>query len=106
MKAFTTYAALAAVMAMVSACDSKEALKKRDDQALELTKLKAELAIIEEQIKDVPEDRTKELAAIEEETKAQEAEITKLEGEIKDLETRKATVQKEFDDYKKKYVVR
>ncbi len=99
----TTVAVFAAVLC---SCDSPEAVRKRDQQALEITKLRGELAVLEERLKSLPPDRTADLSAIEEETKKQQEEITKLEGEIKDLEAKRESVKKEFEEYKRKYVIR
>lgn len=96
----------AAFVVILSSCDSPEMVRQRDEQALEITKLRGELAVIEEKLKDLPADKTADLATIEEEAKTQQEEITKLEAEIKDLEENKKSVEKEFEDYKRKYVIR
>ncbi|WAC18461.1 hypothetical protein OVA24_14595 [Luteolibacter sp. SL250] len=106
MKSTTLYAAVAASAALLCSCDSPEMVRKRDQQALEITKLRGELAVLEERLKDLPPDRAADLATIEEETKKQQAEIIKLESEIKDLEAKKESVQKDFEEYKRKYVIR
>lgn len=97
---------VAAFGAVLSSCDSPELVRKRDQQALEITKLKGELSVVEERLKDIPPDRTEDLSVIEQEAKTQQEEITKLEGEIKDLEAKKESVEKEFQEYKRKYVIR
>ena len=71
MKLFTRYFTVAALVACLHSCDSPELVRKRDQQSIEITKLKGELAIVEEKLKDVPPDRSKELATIEEEAKIQ-----------------------------------
>ncbi len=96
----------AAFLFCLASCDSPEMVRKRDQQSIELTKLKGELAILEEKLKDVPVDHSEELSALEEQAKVQQAEISKLEGEIQNLEAKKEAVQKDFEDYKRKYVVR
>ena len=106
MKVFTRCFTVAALVACLHSCDSPELVRKRDQQSLEITKLKGELAILEEKLKDVPPDRSKELATIEEEAKIQQEEISRLEGEIQTLEAKKASVQKEFEEYKRKYAIR
>jgi outer membrane murein-binding lipoprotein Lpp len=106
MKSITLHAAVAAFAITLSSCDSPELVQKRDQQAIEITKLRGEVAVLEERLKDLPPDRTSDVAAIEEETKKQQSEISKLESEIKDLETKKESVQKDFDEYKRKYVIR
>ncbi len=99
----TTVAVFAAVLC---SCDSPEMVRKRDQQALEITKLRGELALLEERLKDLPPDRSEDLAAVEQETKKQQEEIIKLENEIKDLESKKESVKKDFEEYKRKYVIR
>jgi predicted nucleic acid-binding Zn-ribbon protein len=92
--------------ALLSSCDSPELVQKRDKQALEIARLKGELALTEEKLKTVPADRSGDLLEIEATAKVQQEEITKLEAEIADLQTKKQAIEKEFEDYKSKYVIR
>lgn len=87
-------------------CDSPEMVRKKDEQSVQITKLKGELAVLEEQLKAMPVDRSVDLAKLQQEAKAQKEEIEKLEQEVKDLEVKRDETQKEFENYKKKYVVR
>jgi len=106
MKSTILFSVAAISATLLSSCDSPEMVRKRDQQAMEITKLKGELAVLEERLKDIPPDRATDLAAIETEAKTQQEEINKLEGEIKDLTEKKESVQKEFEEYKRKYVIR
>lgn len=87
-------------------CDSPEMVKKRDQQALEISRLQGELAILEEQLKDVPVDRSGELERLEAEAQAQKEELTTLESEVSSLEAKKESLEKAFEEYKAKYVIR
>lgn len=97
---------LCGLAALVSSCESPELARKRDKQALEIARLRNELALTEEKLKDIPEDRSEELIEIEATAKAQQEEIDQLEAEIADLEVKKKAAEKELSEYKSKYVIR
>lgn len=90
----------------LSSCDSPELAKKRDQQLLEIAQLKGELTLVEEKLKTVPADRSDELAALQAEVAAQQAVAKKLEAEVAELDAKKRTLEKDFTEYKSKYVVR
>lgn len=98
-------AIVASAFALVS-CDSPELVAKRDKQALEITRLKAELQVLQEKLSAIPEDRSGELSDLEAAAKEQKEELSKLESEVAELEAKKQSIEKEFEDYKAKYVVR
>lgn len=98
-------ATLASAFTLVS-CDSPELVAKRDKQALEITRLKGELQVLQEKLSSIPEDRSGELADLEVAAKEQKDELSKLEAEVAELEAKKQSIEKEFEDYKAKYVVR
>jgi predicted nucleic acid-binding Zn-ribbon protein len=106
MKSILNFAMLVAVAASISSCESPELARKRDQQLLEIARLKGELALVEEKLKALPPDRSESLAKAEAESVAQNVELKKLESEIADLELKKASLEKEFDAYKSKYVIR
>lgn len=91
---------------VLHSCENPELARKRDKQALEITRLKGELALTEEQLKAVPADRSAELADLEATSKKQKEELAKLESEVAELESKKQAIDKEFEDYKAKYVIR
>ena len=87
-------------------CDSKELTQKREQQEVEIARLKGELKLVEEQIKNLPPDRAKELAAIRAEEKEQLEQIETLESEVAELKSRKDKLETEFENYRAKYVVK
>lgn len=106
MKSILHYTLLLTVSIAVSSCESPELARKRDQQLLEIARLKGELALVEEKMKALPPDRSESLAKAEAEEAAQNEEMKKLESEIADLEVKKKALEKEFEDYKSKYVIR
>src|SRR5688572_16927940 len=92
---------------LLGACgDDPELVRKRDEQRAEISKLEGELAVLQERLKDVPTDRTKELDKLKADSQANRDEIAKLETDIAGLEKEKARLEKEFAAYQRKYVVR
>ena len=87
-------------------CSKKEdplLLEKREQQKTEIARLKGELALLEEKLKNLPPDVTAELETATKQAEQQAAEIAKLEAETAALEARKRALQKEFDAYRAKY---
>src|SRR5690606_33318687 len=102
----TTLLSLCGLAVVLTSCESPELARKRDKQNLEITRLRNELALTEEKLKEVPEDRSSELLEIEATAKAQQDEIGQLETEVAELEVKKKAIEKELADYKSKYVIR
>lgn len=92
--------------AALPSCENPELARKRDAQQLEIARLKGELAVMEEKLKDVPPDRSEDLARVEQEADVQKQELAKIEAEVTALEAKKAALEKEYDDYKSKYTIR
>jgi len=88
------------------ACESKELTRKKEQQNIEITRLKGELDLIEEKLRNLPPDKTSELAAAEVEAESQKEEVKELEAEVTALEAKKRDLEKQFEDYKRKYVIR
>ena len=98
---------LAAIPALfLISCESKELTLKKEQQAIEITRLKGELNLIEEKLRNLPPDKAAELAAAEIEAEAQKEEVKELEAEVTELETKKRELERQFEDYKRKYAVR
>lgn len=97
-------AALASAF-LVSCGEDPELLKKSRDQQLEITQLRGELALLEEKLRNLPPDKSEELALAKEQAKSQEAEIQSIEAEISKLETRRKELDDEFESYRRKYPV-
>lgn len=92
---------------ILSSCGEDPLLvEKREKQKAEITRLKGELSLIEEKLKNVPPDVSAELAAAKQLHEKQSAEVENLDKEIASLETRKRTLQAEYDAYRIKYQVK
>lgn len=106
MKPTVFYSSLLLFALALCSCENPELARKRDKQALEISRLKGELAMTEEQLKGVPQDRSEEFIDIQATAKKQQEELSALEAEVADLELKKQAIEKEFEDYKAKYVIR
>lgn len=89
-------------LSMVS-CDDPKLVEKRERQKAEIARLKGEVALIEEMLKNLPLDVTADLATARQLSEKQAAEVAELETEVAGLERRKRSLQAEFDSYKTKY---
>jgi len=90
-------------LSCVSCGDDPKLVAKREQQRAEIARLKGELALIEEKLKNMPPDVSAELAKARKKMVEQNAEVAGLEEEISELEARKRSLQEEFDVYRAKY---
>ena len=102
----TCLVSLFLAFACVSCGDDPKLVEKREKQKAEIARLKGEIALIEEKLKNVPPDVSEDLAAAKKQEEEQTAEIAKLEAEASSLEARKRSLQSEFDSYRAKYQVK
>lgn len=99
---------LIAILLVFSCCSCGEdavLVEKKNAQATEITRLKGEINLLEEKIKNLPPDVTEELEAKRNEIEEQKAVIKKLEAEVWDQEERKNDLQREFDIYRARYKI-
>jgi chromosome segregation ATPase len=95
--------AACSVLALGSCGDDPKMVEKRELQQSEITRLKGEIALIEEKLKSLPPDMSSELAEAKQVFTKQSAEAARLESEVADLDARKRALQNEFDTYRLKY---
>lgn len=100
------YLAVVAALFCASCSDDPKLVEKREQQKAEISRLKGELAMIEEQLKSLPPDVSADLAEAKQLSEKQSAEVAALETEVAALDTRKRALQKEFEAYQSKYRVR
>lgn len=93
-------------LASLSCSEDPVMVEKRERQRIEITRLKGEIALIEEKLKSLPPDVSSELEAAKKVLTKQTAEVEKLEAEVVELELRKRGIQKEFEAYQMKYKVK
>jgi len=94
----------AMIVALCSAsCSDPALVEKREKQKAEIARLKGELALVSEKIKNLPPDVSEQLAEARKLSDKQTGEVAALETEIASLETKKKSLQSEFDAYKLKY---
>lgn len=92
---------------LLSSCGDDPALvEKSAKQKDEITRLTNELNLIEDKLKNMPEDVSEELKKTRKDSEQQIEEVAKLEAQITELDGRKRTLQSEFDSYRAKYQVK
>ncbi len=98
----------AAILAalLCCSCDDPKLVEQREKQKAEISRLKGELALIDEKLKSMPPDVANDLAETKKAADKQAAEVTALESEVAALEARKKSLQAEFDAYRLKYQVK
>ncbi len=92
---------------LVSSCgDDPKLVEKREKQKAEIIRLKGELSLIDEKLKNLPADVSTQLAEAKSLSEKQSAEIVELESQVAALESRKRSLQSEYDAYRIKYQVK
>lgn len=100
-------AGIACFLLLACSCkENPELVRKREEQRAEIKRLQGELAVVEEKLKDIPPDRTKELVIAKGEADAQASEIETLEKEVATLDAKKKELEAKFADYRRKYPVK
>jgi cell division protein FtsB len=100
-------ATLACLLLAVCSCkENPELVRQRDEQRTEIKRLEGELALIEEKLKDIPPDRTKELLLAKAEADSQASQIEGLEKDLAALDAKKKELEARFADYRRKYPVK
>ena len=104
---FSKVCQLAAAPALILvSCESKDLTRKKEKQSIEITRLKGELNLIEEKLRNLPPDKSQELATAEVEAESQQEELKELEAEDISLEGKKRDLENQIEDYKRKYAIR
>ena len=96
----------AIVFSLASCGDDPKLVEKREQQKAEISRLKGEIALIEEKLKNMPPDVSEDLAAAKKKAEEQTAEVAKLEAEVAALDARKRAIKTDFDAYRAKYQVK
>jgi hypothetical protein len=91
------------IIALTSCGDDPKLVEKREKQKAEITRLKGEIALIDEKLKTLPPDVSSEFAEAKQIAEKQNAEVERLESEVATLDARKRSLEKEFDAYRLKY---
>lgn len=108
MKFLTHPLGLAVLLSLccTSCGDDPKLVEKREKQKADITRLKGELALIDEKLKNLPPDVSVEVADARKVAESQTSEVAKLEEEVAGLEAKKASLQSEFESYRVKYQAR
>lgn len=106
MKLITLCATFVLSALLISCGEDPELVRKHGEQEAEIAKLKGELALMEERMKNLPADQTTELAVAELETRKLDAEHKKLSEEVAELEAEFKDLKDQYENYRVKYTVR
>lgn len=92
---------------LLSACnEDPELVRKQGEQAAKIAKLRGEIALMEERLKFLPPDKTHEVKEAKRETQKLQEEHKRLAEDLAELEEQRRNIQREYDEYKRKYIVR
>jgi chromosome segregation ATPase len=104
---FSSYSIIALCIITLTSCgDDPKLVEKREKQKAEITRLKGEIALIEEKLKSLPADVSSDFAQAKQTAEKQNAEVERLESEVASLDAKKRSLQKEYDAYRIKYQVK
>lgn len=98
--------AVLAALICASCGEDPKLVEKHEKQKVEITRLKGELALIEEKLDNLPPDVSSELAEARKVSETQSVEVARLESEVAALEARKLSLKKDFEAYQAKYQVK
>ena len=98
--------AILLAVSCASCSDDPKLVEQREKQKAEISRLKGELALIDEKLKSLPPDVSADLVEAKQVSEKQSAEVAGLETEVAALEAKKRSLQSEFDAYKIKYQVK
>ncbi len=90
----------------VSCNEDPELVKKHGEQQAEIARLSGELALLQERLKNVPPDESKELKNTRAEAEKLEEQRKLLSDEVAALEAEQKDLLEKFEDYKRKYSIR
>jgi peptidoglycan hydrolase CwlO-like protein len=102
----TSFIALSLSLVFSSCGDDPKLVEKREKQRAEITRLKGELALIDEKLKNLPPDVSGELEEAKQLSEKQNAEVAQLERDVAALESKKRELQSSFTAYQAKYPLR
>lgn len=98
--------ALFLTLTCVSCSEDPKLVEKREKQKAELTRLKGELALVSEKLKNLPPDVSDQLVEAKALSDKQTAEVASLETEVTQLEAKKHSLESDFQAYQAKYQIK
>lgn len=93
-------------LACASCGDDPKLVEQREKQKVEIARLKGELTLVNEKLKNLPPDVADQLVEAKKLSEKQSAEVALLETEVAALETKKRLLKSEFEAYQAKYQVK
>ena len=108
MNSLICHGSLAILLALlsVSCSDDPKLVEKREKQKVQLARLRGEISLLDEKIRNLPPDVTGQLAEARQTAAKQAAEVASLEAEVTALEAKKRSLESEFEAYQAKYQVK
>lgn len=101
-----TFLVLFGMAIWLTGCGDKELEARRDQLALEVKRLEAELGVLQSKLKQPVPDHGNELEAARKDLEATRQILMDLEAEVATLETEKQKLEKEFQHYRQQYKIR
>ncbi len=90
----------------LSCSEDAKLVEQREKQKVEIARLKGDLALVNEKLKNLPPDVADQLAEAKKLSEKQSAEVASLEAEVAALEVKKRSLKSEFEAYQAKYQVK
>lgn len=89
----------------ISCGEDPELVKRHGEQEAEIAKLRGELALVQERLKNLPDDHSSELEKVVMESKKLETERKHLTEEVSSLEAEQKVLQEKYEAYQRKYAI-
>lgn len=99
----TAVTPLCGLFLLTSCGDDPKLVAVSEKQKAEIARLRGEIALIEEKLRNMPPNLASELEAARIKSAQQKSEINQLESEITQLEAKKVSLEEEFKSYRLKY---
>jgi hypothetical protein len=99
-----SYCVAACISLLSLSCgDDPKLVAQRERQKAEISRLKGELALMQEKLRNMPPDVTEELEKTRKLVEAKGSEVARIEDEIRSLEIRRRSLEEEFNAYRAQY---
>lgn len=86
-------------------CEDPALVKKHGEQQAEIAKLRGELALVQERLKNIPQDRSGDLEKATMEAKKLVEEQSRLADDVAKLQAEEKALQEKYEAYRRKYAV-
>lgn len=81
-------------------------MQQRDEQKIQIAELKGKIEVLEESLRDRPQDRNADLQRLQKEEQALNDDVAKKQNEVVALEARKLDAEKQFEEFRLRHTIR